>query len=243
MYKRSKRHRKQSEWYFGSSPRTRTKRKKIKRSTKERRARNKRLISLYPFLKPYGWDDWNDEVKKNNRYQYISLWDEVPNGWTKNFGRIFCDEIKKTLENIGYTGEITFEQCKEKYGGLRVYATAPHEVQEIISIYGRIAENICCGCGKPHVPMLNLSWISPCCKDCYTEIQKRGYYKKPYEDYAPDDKSQWMIPQTLSWKKYSTEGNKIIEIDISDRVKKIEERWEEILKKKEKDRQRKERRS
>lgn len=242
MHKRSKNHKKKSEWFYVRGHRTKKERKKYKRARKERRARNKRLIAHYPFLGNVL--NWRGYPVKNSDFDLIALWDEVPEGWTNIFGRLMCDEIMNALNTPSEASEITFEQCKEKYGGMRVYAAAPESIQRILSIYERISENICCRCGKPHSPMMNFSWISPYCEDCFHKLQRKNknFYQGEYTKYAPENKEEWNIPTILRWKKFSKEGDQIIEIDISSRIKAIEQRWEKIEAKKKKDKERKERR-
>lgn len=239
MHKRSVKHKKKSEWFYAVGHRTRTKRKKVKRQMKQERARNKRLLGLYPFLVPVS--EWDMKPTENTRFSMISLWDEVPKGWTNIFGRQMCEEIKNALKSMNYTDKIYFEQCKEKYGGMRVYAAAPSEVLRILDIYESISQNVCCRCGKPHVPMLNLSWICPYCEDCFTSLQKKhkGFYQGEYSKYAPKNKEEWKIPTVLRWRKFGKEeGVQINELDISDRVHAIEQRWEKMQAKKNKTKER-----
>jgi hypothetical protein len=164
----------------------------------------------------------------DKRFTYISLWEEVPNGWTKVFGRMMCDEIQKSLQKQGLENKVYVEQAKEKYGGLRLYMAGTDETYRIISIYEAISEHVCEKCGKPHVPILNFSWVAPYCEDCFHYLQRRNsnFYKGEYKDYAPEEK-YWAIPNTLKWTRFSKdEGDTTIEVDISERIKKIEENWE-----------------
>ena len=183
----------------------------------------------YPWLQPYFV--WTGKKCENDLFDYVSLWDEIPTGWINVFGRIMCDEIEEALEEDGLENKVYVEQAKEKYGGLRLYMSGNEKSQHIISIYEAISEHICVVCGRPHTPMLNLSWVSPYCEDCFTKLQRRNkyFYQKPYSTYAPENKELWKIPHTLKWTRYSKdEGEKIIEEDISDRVARIEERWNKL---------------
>ena len=228
MYKRSRLKKKRSELFYSMGHRTKTERKKVKRENKERRARNKRLILSYPWLKPVSV--WNGKPIENPRYDMISLWDEVPKGWTNIFGRMMCDEIDENLRKYAGLRELVYvEQAKEKYGGLRLYMTVPSDVWHIISIYEQISENVCCKCGKPHTPMLSISWISPYCKECYEAMQKKNknFYRQPYEFFAPEDKSEWVIPPILKWTRYlGNDKTDIIEEDITGRIAQIEKNYE-----------------
>ena len=165
---------KSSSIFYRKDHRSKTYRKKIKRYYKELRARNKRLINKYPWLAPISWR--TGKRIENKRYDYISLWDEIPQGWINTFGHLMCDEIEEELEKNGAEHKVYVEQAKEKYGGLRLYMATPGKVDRIISKYERISENVCIRCGKPHVPMMNFCWISPYCSDCFYKLQKQDEY-------------------------------------------------------------------
>lgn len=217
--------------YNRNKKRTRKFRKKIKRELRNKRNRNKKLIQKYPWLRVVDYRCWshsNDPIFFTDPI-YISLWEDIPDGWIKTFGYMMCNEIEKTLEKDNIQNKVYIEQAKEKYGQLRIYMVGSHEVQEIIDIYSAISEHVCCRCGKPHVPMMNFSWISPYCSKCFYKLQKRNknFYKGAYEDYAPKDKEKWKIPNELRWTRFSKEGNKTYTIDISERIHNIERLWNE----------------
>ena len=207
--------------------RSKTYRKKEKRRLKERRHRNKKLIQKYPWLRAVDWYTMCPTYDKRN--DLCGLWDDLPRGWLSAFGVQMCDEIQILLKEYSQDKTAYIEQAKEKYGGMRIYMAAPHEVQEVIDIYSAISENVCCMCGRPHVPMLNLSWISPYCKSCFEKLQRRNeyFYQKPYETYAPESKEHWRIPNQLTWHRYSKGEESEYTIDISERVRQIERRWNE----------------
>lgn len=238
MYKRSTKKKKRSEWFYAMGSRTKTYRKHIKRKAKMERARNKKLLTAYPWLKPVS--EWSGKPIENPRYDMISLWGEVPEGWTNIFGRMMCDEIDESLRKHGdLRNQAYVEQAKEKYGGLRLYMAVPDETQHIISIYESISEHICCRCGKPHTPMLSLSWVSPYCKECYESLQRQNecFYRKPYETYTPD-RSEWDIPKVLKWTRFSNNTETIIEEDITQRIAQIEQNYERSRKKREQNKSR-----
>ena len=224
--KKRKNGRRKTEIHYMPVPRSRTTRKDNKRYIKEIRARNKKLITKYPWL---ATRDWKTGLPEDNRYRYISLWDEIPEGWIRAFGEQMCDEIEAALEEDNIQNDVYVEQAKEKYGQLRIYMSGNTKSLNIIDIYSRISENVCCNCGRPHVPMMNFSWISPYCKNCFLKLQKKheGFYKGEYEKYAPEDKSEWRIPNELKWTRFSKDGNETITVDISNYVKAIEQRWNE----------------
>lgn len=203
---------------------SKTYRKKHKRYKKEMLTRNNRLAKKYPWLRqpdPKAWSFSDTPIfKKDNLY--ISLWDEVPQGWITAFGYLMCDEIEQALEKDNLQDKVYVEQAKEKYGGLRLYMSGNDESQHIISIYESISEHICCGCGRPHVPMLNIGWVSPYCKKCYNKYIN---CTKLYEEVASENKEHWKIPNELKWTRFGNNEKQIITEDISERVKKIEYIW------------------
>lgn len=188
------------------------------------------MIQKYPWLRVPDWEhSWKGkkyEITFLDDPYYISLWGDVPKGWTNIFGHMMCDEIEKALENTGIQNKVYVEEAKEKYGGLRLYMTANTEAHHIISIYECISENICCKCGRPHSPMLQLGWISPYCQKCFNE-KMASHYTKPYEEFAPKDKKNWRIPNELVWTHFSKDGDTKEVEDISERVRNIERLWNE----------------
>lgn len=214
--------------YNKEKKRTRKYRKKIKRELKFKRNRNKKLIQKYPWLRvPNLKAFFGNKIPFLSDPYYINLWDDVPRGWINAFGYQLCDEIEQALEKDNLQNKVYIEQAKEKYGQLRIYMTGNDEVYNIISIYETISEHICCECGRPHSPMMNFSWISPYCKNCFEKIQRRNeyFYKGEYEKYAPEDKEKWKIPTELKWTRFSKDGETVKTIDISDRITKIERLW------------------
>ncbi len=214
--------------YNKEKKKTRKYRKKVKRELRDIRNRNKRLIQKYPWLRVPNWKkSWKDkkcEIVFLEDPYYISLWGEVPSGWTNIFGRMMCDEIEKALEKTGIQDKVYIEQAKEKYGGLRLYMSGNTESQHIISIYEYISEHICCKCGRPHTPMLSLSWVSPYCEKCFNK-KMALHYTKSYKELAPENKEEWKIPNEITRIHFSKDGNiKEVE-DISERVKNIERLW------------------
>ena len=174
---------------------------------------------------------WTMTPIRDPKFDYCSIWDDLPKGWLKAFGTMMCDELEEEFEKYNAQNKLYVEQAKEKYGGMRLYMPTVGNAQAIVDKYEKISENICCRCGRPHVPCLNLSWISPYCKDCFEKLQKKNeyFYQGEYEKYTPENKEHWKIPEKIRWRKYSKEeGERIEEIDISDTVRKIERRWDEL---------------
>lgn len=64
--------------------------------------------------------------------------------------------------------QVTCIQMKEKYGGLRFYASnADETVEGMIDMAEYICNNICQSCGTRENLGITNGWISICCKECY----------------------------------------------------------------------------
>lgn len=61
---------------------------------------------------------------------------------------------------------LQFQQIKEKYGTLRLYASASKRVQDILHHYENLSMCYCINCGKP-VRYCTSGWIEYLCKDCF----------------------------------------------------------------------------
>ena len=108
--------------------------------------------------------------------------DEIPNGWRKAFGKQLLKDIKKIgkpyLKKINeHTGKkykwkdiIFFEQIKEKYGELRLYASTIEEIQKVLDKYELMSSGYCINCGKPARYVTN-GWIEYYCEKCFEKFE------------------------------------------------------------------------
>lgn len=200
----------------------------------EKRRENRKLIKKYPFLLPR--NVWSDEVTEGYDYSW-TLMDEIPRGWRIVFGELLFDELRKECERINYLHDLRLVQLKEKFGGLRIYTNGEPEgsnIDGIIEKYSLLSENICIKCGRPDVCMVNDSWVSPYCLDCWIDIQQQ-YWKdrKEPEEILVEAKESYNelthgdneMADKLIWTRYSKEGKTEEVIDISETAKKIRENW------------------
>lgn len=209
----------------------RQKRKHLRSPTTAKvRRRNKALCERYPFLIPRSvWTDkitW-DMKPKDEKYSYTLL-EELPNGWRKAFGLQMCEEIRTALLRSGgkhklQTYRVT--QIKEKYGGLRWYDYGGNnEVSRIIDDYEVISQNICIKCGKPDVPMINESWISPWCEECW--LHRRWNKDATHEDYINlCDEDDGILRDSYKIRVYFNGNVTEVTRDIGDKVAKIRARY------------------
>lgn len=218
------------------------KRQKLKRikigSTAKQRKKNKELCKRYPFLIPR--NVWSDEIiwerLRNERKYGWTLVEEFPTGWWKAFGLMMCEELREDLIKYDYLDKFRFEEIKEKFGQLRVYYNGipiESDVNNIIDKYSILSENICIKCGRPDVPMINITgWISPYCYHCFNKINKRrmalGYEKLDYEKCICNKKDTKM-PNLFTWRHYSKDGSWDETIDISETADRIRNNWKGMI--------------
>lgn len=185
---------------------------------------NKKLIEEYPFLLPR--NRFTGEVMEDYDYSWTELDGvETPVGWDLLL-LMLVEEIKQCLDKADYADKYRIMQVKEKFGSLRWYDNgAPKEIydelQDIIGKYGVISEHVCHKCGKPDSPLSNGYWIYTLCEDCWNKNERnsdRDFSKKMDVENAA-------TPLKMKYTQFSTEGNKTVEIDISDTVKKYKEFW------------------
>lgn len=138
--------------------------------------------------------------------------DFIPVGWHKAFGEILERELREATAD---DPEFEIYDIKEKFGELRIYHNGDEKVNEIVDAFTDISQYICVGCGKLGVGSIKRGWILPYCRECY-----KGDYDKDCTPYKP-------IPKIRKVTRFSKEGTKIIEYDISKYVDKIYERANE----------------
>lgn len=130
---------------------------------------NEILLKKYPFLKCEGSPS-------------ITWLDDLESGWRESFGLLLCKELKDAIEEEGCQDTFGFDQIKEKYAELRLYAhgySYNGPVDNILSKYEELSKYICGHCGKP-ATKITRGWIYPVCDDCIKDI--RGGYS-PIEEF------------------------------------------------------------
>jgi hypothetical protein len=91
---------------------------------------------------------------KVNDYSY-TMYDDVPIGWKRAFGKIMLEEYREVLIRKHYLKEFQWVQVKEKYGTLRLYSNAaPMEVLDLESKYDYISGFFCISCGRMNAFLL-----------------------------------------------------------------------------------------
>ena len=159
---------------------------------------------------------------------------EIPQGWVDAFGQMLVDDINAIVPN-----SVVLE-AKEKWGELRLTLGYEdyfgetdddsslskidyEEVEKLKDDYSMLSRNICIGCGKPDVPILDTGWIYPCCKDCF---EKHISEVKRYEDVKSERDSGRMCDAYVVY-KWCDDGYRNVVVDTSKLAERIRERWAE----------------
>ncbi len=171
--------------------------------------RNKKLVKRYPWMTP---TDWHGNKIKGYCF---TMYDDVPRGWKRAFGKIMLEDYREVLIRNNYLKEFQWVQVKEKYGTLRLYSNAaPMEVLNLESKYDYISGYFCISCGRINSPVLTEGWIEPLCEDCYNKriAKKKIWHEKncngsafqyrPYDDLKKDHQR---IEMVATYKCYSSE--------------------------------------
>ena len=145
--------------------------------------RNYFFIKKYPFMKWYG-DPLYIGYPQYKKPSLTHTWyDEIPEGWRKAFGKQLLEELKNVIQASKDKSDFAWEQIKEKYGGLRLYANCTKAVQEVLGKYELMSEGYCIRCGKP-ARYKTRGWITYFCEDCHS-----GHLKS-YEKYRDEPYTQ-----------------------------------------------------
>ena len=175
--------------------------------------KNRILVDKFPWLMPV--NVWTGKPLEDYDYSY-TLYDEIPDGWRKCFGKMMIKEMHKASG-----GEIYTEQIKEKYGELRWYCSANEETQRIISKYSFISQHVCIDCGRPDTYITNTGWICPICESCWNKNKSPLSYK----EVVCEEEGENIIPDSYRVSRFSKDGEELFEYDISDTVCKIRRKW------------------
>lgn len=150
---------------------------------------------------------------------------DFPIGWWDAFGEMMMQELDEVIQQEKLEDDFCVLQIKEKFGALRFYYTPSNpRIDKIVNKYEHLSEHICVQCGRPDVPMLRLSWISPYCKHCYDSTHYAG--REEYDDLAIGEKA---MPDSMSCRIYNKDVPGIsyrdVTYDIKETANKIREQF------------------
>ena len=175
-----------------------------------------RCIHNYFFCKKYpfwkitdSWYCYNTSIKDkrigSNKFftKYDYTWyDDIPYGWQKAFGKRLSEDIKKAgkkylKDNKDKTWKdiLSFQQIKEKWGELCLYASAIDSIRDILDKYELMSIGYCICCGKP-ARYITEGWVSFQCEKCFEK----------HECWKCDDKNNEVSLDPEEMKKYKDES-------------------------------------
>lgn len=171
----------------------------------------KTKIKNYFFCKKYPfWRQTNVWTGKYLGYSY-TWYDDIPEGWQKAFGKQLSDEIKQVGEKYlkEHKGKkwkdiLYWEQIKEKWGELCLYASAIEEIMKVLEKYEMMSIGYCILCGKP-ARYKTKGWVSFLCENCYDRLELNNniintYTKEDIEKRKKQDRlTKKDIPQRTSY--------------------------------------------
>ncbi len=128
----------------------------------------------YPF-----WKSRNVFSGKTLGYSF-TWYDDIPRGWQIAFGKQLSKDIKQAgkmtrkrlKKHIKWKDLISFQQIKEKYGELCLYASSSEEIEKVLEKYELLSLGYCINCGKP-ARYRTKGWIEYYCEDCYIKYAQR----------------------------------------------------------------------
>ena len=135
----------------------------------------------YPFMKSR--NVWTDKFMGYGH----TLYDEIPVGWRKAFGKDFLEDLRKALIKDHDLYRFRFTQIKEKYGTLRLYNNGASEnTQLVLNRYEQYSILYCVDCGQP-TEYETIGWVEYLCEDCFEKRLKDNYDEErdgPFEEYS-----------------------------------------------------------
>lgn len=156
--------------------------------------------------------------------------DEMPFGWKIAFGEMMCEELDQVIRKHALVDKFIVLQIKEKFGQLKFYHNYRDidEINMIVEKYSLISAYVCIHCGQPQAKILNLGWIQPICRKCFSEKHANDE-KYDYDSLAVDFPE---MPEKIEYRKYQdkeiprkTLEYEIVMIDVKDTFDKIMAEW------------------
>ena len=106
-------------------------------------------------------------------YKYTE-YDSIPNGWQIAFGKQLSKDIKKAgkesrkrlKKHLSWREMLYWEQIKEKWGELCLYASATTEIRAVLDRYELMSSGYCIDCGK-HAKYRSKGWVAYLCEECF----------------------------------------------------------------------------
>lgn len=191
---------------------------------KQQRLRNKRLVKKYGNWIRVRW--WNrHKMRYDFADNYLNEYDAFGGGWGMLWRMLIAD-LNPLIHKYNLQDTFQFEEIKEKYGEIRVYHNCCiQEISDLIDSYAAISSNVCQWCGRPDSAVSKGGWVECQCKQCYEKYwSKRGYDKKYEEDFNTDPE-KCKIAESYIYRRFSKEGSRDFEIDLTDITDRYRKKW------------------
>ena len=190
------------------------------------------FLLKYPFYREY--NRWHGKFCGYAFTEY----DAIPNGWRKAFGKQLSKDIKKAGKEsrkrvgkrLSWKKMICWQQIKEKYGSLRLYASATQEIQDVLGKYELMSEGYCINCGKP-ARYKTCGWVEYYCEDCMIKDLKSGdkYRKEPISDKEIQEKLNDYRLAVEDIPQLTTYDYVVHNTEVYDTEEEWNKRYEELL--------------
>lgn len=126
-------------------------------------------------------DEYKDRKIKEFYDKYPKLFPEgepvcgfyCEHGWRPILDKL-CQDITKELDSMPEPMNITVQQVKEKFGGLRFYISSGTDtIFDLINAAEQESTTTCETCGKPGMNKATVSgWYKTMCEECEIKINK-----------------------------------------------------------------------
>lgn len=146
------------------------------------------FVMRYPF-----WKARNVFTGKFLGYSF-TWYDDIPEGWKKAFGKQLSKDIKNAFKKdkklnpkLTWKQALYWEQIKEKYGSLCLYASATGNIQTVLDKYELLSHAYCIHCGNP-ARYKTPFYIEYLCENCMRKELNAQFKDEEclYDDYIVD---------------------------------------------------------
>lgn len=143
----------------------------------------------YPF-----WRSRNVWTGKFTGYS-CTWYDDIAEGWKKAFGKQLSDDIKAAFKEdkkknpkLKWKDALHWQQIKEKWGSLCLYASTTENIFNVLHYYEKISDGYCFACGKP-AHYMTRGYILPLCEECFNRHNKNN--KKYFQENFANPNEEW----------------------------------------------------
>ena len=128
------------------------------------------FLLRYPFYRVY--HRWTGKFCGYSFTEY----DDIEDGWKKAFGKELSKEIKlagkasrkRLHKHLSWKKMIQWQQIKEKWGYLCLYASGTKEILDVLGKYEELSKGYCIYCGKP-TKYKTTGYMLYLCDNCFDE--------------------------------------------------------------------------